>query len=71
MSQSELFPKEELGSGQYDMAECQAALAPVRPTHSSVRQVEDSLTFPGELVVVFFSSTALTVGRQVTAGSQA
>lgn len=71
MSQSELFPKEELGSGQYDMAECQAALAPVRPTHSSVRQVEDGLTFPGELVVVFFSPTALTVGRQVTAGSQA
>ena len=54
MSQSELFPKEELGSGQYDMAECQAALSPVRPIHSSVRQVEDSLTFPGELVVVFF-----------------
>lgn len=71
VSQSELFPKEELGSGQYDMAECQAALAPVRPTHSSVRQVEDGLTFPGELVVVFFSPTALTVGRQVTAGSQA
>ncbi|XP_027393309.1 lysine-specific demethylase 4A isoform X2 [Bos indicus x Bos taurus] len=46
VSQSELFPKEELGSGQYDMAECQAALSPVRPTHSSVRQVEDSLTFP-------------------------
>ncbi|XP_059776780.1 lysine-specific demethylase 4A isoform X1 [Balaenoptera ricei] len=46
VSQSELFPREELGSGQYDMAECQAALAPVRPTHSSVRQVEDGLTFP-------------------------
>ena len=54
MSQSELFPKEELGSGQYDMVECQATLSPVRPTHSSVCQVEDSLTFPGELVVVFF-----------------
>ncbi|XP_044801044.2 lysine-specific demethylase 4A isoform X4 [Bubalus bubalis] len=46
VSQSELFPKEELGSGQYDMVECQATLSPVRPTHSSVCQVEDSLTFP-------------------------
>ncbi|XP_057356111.1 lysine-specific demethylase 4A isoform X3 [Manis pentadactyla] len=46
VSQSELFPKEELSPGQYDMTECQAALAPVRPTHSSVRQVEDGLTFP-------------------------
>lgn len=55
VSQSELFPKEELSSGQYDMTECQAALAPVRPTHSSVRQVEDGLTFPGQLVMVFFS----------------
>lgn len=53
VSQSELFPKEELNSGQYDMTECQAALAPVRPTHSSVRQVEDGLTFPGQLVVFF------------------
>lgn len=54
VSQSELFPKEELSSGQYDMTECQAALAPVRPTHSSVRQVEDGLTFPGQLVMAFF-----------------
>ncbi|XP_029802659.1 lysine-specific demethylase 4A isoform X2 [Suricata suricatta] len=46
VSQSELFPKEELSTGQYDMTECQAALAPVRPTHSSVRQVEDGLPFP-------------------------
>ncbi|XP_006153820.1 lysine-specific demethylase 4A isoform X1 [Tupaia chinensis] len=46
VSQSELFPKEELSSGQYEMTECQAALAPVRPTHSSVRQVEDGLNFP-------------------------
>ncbi|XP_028641404.1 lysine-specific demethylase 4A [Grammomys surdaster] len=46
VSQSELFPKEELSSGQYEMTECQATLAPVRPTHSSVRQVEDSLPFP-------------------------
>ncbi|XP_032286783.1 lysine-specific demethylase 4A isoform X2 [Phoca vitulina] len=46
VSQSELFPKEELSSGQYDVTECQAALAPVRPTHSSVRQVEDALPFP-------------------------
>lgn len=46
VSQSELFPKEELSPGQYDMTECPAALAPVRPTHSSVRQVEDGLTFP-------------------------
>ncbi|XP_075853575.1 lysine-specific demethylase 4A isoform X4 [Microcebus murinus] len=46
VSQSELFPKEELSSEQYEMTECQAALAPVRPTHSSVRQVEDGLTFP-------------------------
>lgn len=49
VSQSELFPKEELSSGQYEMTECPAPLAPVRPTHSSVRQVEDSLPFPGEL----------------------
>lgn len=53
VSQSELFPKEELSSGQYDVAECQAALAPVRPTHSSVRQVEDALPFPGLLAVMF------------------
>uniref|UniRef100_G1RTS1 Lysine-specific demethylase 4A n=1 Tax=Nomascus leucogenys TaxID=61853 RepID=G1RTS1_NOMLE len=46
VSQSELFPKEELSSEQYEMTECPAALAPVRPTHSSVRQVEDGLTFP-------------------------
>ncbi|EPQ08007.1 Lysine-specific demethylase 4A [Myotis brandtii] len=46
VSQSELFPKEELSSGQYDLTACQAALAPVRPTHSSVRQVEDGLPFP-------------------------
>lgn len=46
VSQSELFPKEELNPGQYDLTECQAALAPVRPTHSSVRQVEDGLAFP-------------------------
>ncbi|XP_034506750.1 lysine-specific demethylase 4A isoform X2 [Ailuropoda melanoleuca] len=46
VSQSELFPKEELSPGQYDVTECQAALAPVRPTHSSVRQVDDALPFP-------------------------
>ncbi|XP_059110829.1 lysine-specific demethylase 4A [Peromyscus eremicus] len=46
VSQSELFPKEELSSGQYELTECQATLAPVRPTHSSVRQVEDGLPFP-------------------------
>uniref|UniRef100_A0A8D1HFG5 Lysine-specific demethylase 4A n=1 Tax=Sus scrofa TaxID=9823 RepID=A0A8D1HFG5_PIG len=46
VSQSELFPKEELGSGQYDLVACQAALAPVRPTHSSVRPVEDGLSGP-------------------------
>lgn len=46
VSQSELFPKEELSSSQYDLTACQAALAPVRPTHSSVRQVEDGLPFP-------------------------
>uniref|UniRef100_B4DT38 [histone H3]-trimethyl-L-lysine(9) demethylase n=1 Tax=Homo sapiens TaxID=9606 RepID=B4DT38_HUMAN len=46
VSQSELFPKEDLSSEQYEMTECPAALAPVRPTHSSVRQVEDGLTFP-------------------------
>ncbi|XP_023563623.1 lysine-specific demethylase 4A [Octodon degus] len=46
VSQSELFLKEELSSGQYEMTECQATLAPVRPTHSSVRQVEDGLPFP-------------------------
>jgi jumonji domain-containing protein 2 len=54
VSQSELFPKEELSSGQFEMTECQAALAPMRPTHSSVRQVEDGLPFPGELTVVLF-----------------
>lgn len=48
VSQSELFPKEELGSGQYDLVACQAALAPVRPTHSSVRPVEDGLSGPGQ-----------------------
>lgn len=52
VSQSELFPKEELSSGQYELTECQATLAPVRPTHSSVRQVEDGLPFPGELTVL-------------------
>uniref|UniRef100_A0A2K6URS5 [histone H3]-trimethyl-L-lysine(9) demethylase n=1 Tax=Saimiri boliviensis boliviensis TaxID=39432 RepID=A0A2K6URS5_SAIBB len=46
VSQSELFPKEELSSEHYEMTECPAALAPVRPTHSSVRQVEDGLAFP-------------------------
>ncbi|XP_013363205.1 PREDICTED: lysine-specific demethylase 4A isoform X2 [Chinchilla lanigera] len=46
VSQSELFLKEELNSGQYEMTECQATLAPVRPTHNSVRQVEDGLPFP-------------------------
>lgn len=56
VSQSELFPKEELSSGQYDMTECQAAFAPVRPTHSSVRQVEDGLPFPGQLTVAFPSA---------------
>lgn len=52
VSQSELFPKEELSSGQYELTECQASLAPVRPTHSSVRQVEDGLPFPGEPTVL-------------------
>uniref|UniRef100_A0A2K5QHM2 [histone H3]-trimethyl-L-lysine(9) demethylase n=2 Tax=Cebus imitator TaxID=2715852 RepID=A0A2K5QHM2_CEBIM len=46
VSQSELFPKEELSSEHYEMTECPAALALVRPTHSSVRQVEDGLAFP-------------------------
>ncbi|XP_063092372.1 lysine-specific demethylase 4A isoform X2 [Cavia porcellus] len=46
VSQSDLFLKEELSSGQYEMTECQATLAPVRPTHNSVRQVEDGLPFP-------------------------
>lgn len=74
VSQSELFPKEELSSGQYDMTECQAALAPVRPTHSSVRPVEDGLNFPGQLVMVF-SPTTLTVfcsvsDAMLSAGSQ-
>lgn len=53
VSQSELFPKEELGAGQYDMTACPAALAPVRPTHSSVRPVEDGLAFPGQSATVF------------------
>lgn len=59
VSQSELFPKEELSPGQYDVTECQAALAPVRPTHSSVRQVDDALPFPGSLAMVFFPQASL------------
>lgn len=61
VSQSELFPKEELSSGQYDLSACPAALAPVRPTHSSVRQVEDGLPFPGELVTGFSPSPDLVL----------